>query len=213
MESTLKPSPRAGEYFLLHATAERRGRWRGVFFENLERLLPTGQMSLRPRSGGFTPLREMPRLIFDPEAGHPPRDLEGGFSGYWLVSERLRHVLITVDPLACAFVECDYRLADGSPGPRYFLCDVVQQRDALDEAASTVAIETGPQFASGRFYDVVGGSSLVFRPEALGGAHVFMTPHSYFVFCDGVLRDAVAEAGMDVLTARDGVGFLDVSDL
>ncbi|MEN5096506.1 DUF1629 domain-containing protein [Stenotrophomonas sp. TWI1409] len=105
------------------------------------------------------------------------------------------------------------RLVDGSPGPRYFLCDVVQERDALDEQASTVSIENGPDFPSGRFYDVVGGSRLVFRPEALAGAHLFLTPHSYFAFCDGMLREAIAAAGIDVEQGRDGVSFLDATDL
>ncbi|MDQ7306486.1 DUF1629 domain-containing protein [Stenotrophomonas sp. Sm3119] len=213
MESNLKRCPHVGEYFLFHVKVERQGRWRGVEFENLERLLSTDHLSLRPRGGGFPHLREMPRLVFNPEAGDPPRDLEGGFSGYWLMSERLRLAILSVDPLACAFVECDYRLVDGSPGPRYFLCDVVQERDALDERASTVSIETGPDFPSGRFYDVVGGSRLVFRPEALAGAHLFLTPHSYFAFCDGMLREAIAAAGIDVEQGRDGVSFLDVTDL
>lgn len=98
-------------------SVKRQGRWRGVEFENLERLLSPDHLSLRPRGGGFPHLREMPRLVFNPEAGDPPRDLEGGFSGYWLMSERLRLAILSVDPMACAFVECDYRLVDGSPGP------------------------------------------------------------------------------------------------
>ncbi|MBH1831715.1 DUF1629 domain-containing protein [Stenotrophomonas maltophilia] len=201
------------DYFVFHVMMECKGRGRVVNLDNLERLLTPGHLSLRPRGDGFPPLREMPRLVYDAQAGDPPRDLEGGFSGYWLVSQRLRQVLLEVDPQACVFVECDYRMADGSPGPRRFLCDVVQERDALDEQASTLEIETGPQFSSGRFYDVVGGSRLVFRPERLAGAHLFLTPHSYFVFCDRILRDAIAHAGMDVERGRDGLGFLDVCDL
>lgn len=120
MESNLKRCPHVGEHFLFHVEVERQGRWRGVEFENLERLLSPDPLSLRPRGGGFPHLREIPRLVFNPEAGDPPRDLEGGFSGYWPMSERLRLAILSVDPLACAFVECDYRLVDGSPGPPLF---------------------------------------------------------------------------------------------
>lgn len=75
-----------------------------------------------------------------------PEDLEGGFSGYWLVSERLRRVMEAVDSEAFAFANADYRLADGSKGPTVFLCDVVRVIDALDEQSSQLTIEISDDF-------------------------------------------------------------------
>nr|CEH83733.1 conserved hypothetical protein [Xanthomonas citri pv. citri] len=48
----------------------------------------------------------------------------------------------SVDPEAFAFAEGDYRMADGTPGARHYLCDVVCERDALDEAGSRLKIDT-----------------------------------------------------------------------
>lgn len=84
----------------------------------------------------MAPLRETPRLVYRERQGVPPQDLEGGLSGYWLVSERLRQVMDEIDPDAFVFADTDYRFEDGSKGPTYFLCDVVRTLDALDEEAS-----------------------------------------------------------------------------
>lgn len=63
--------------------------------------------------------------------------------------------MAAVDPEAFAFVECDSRLADGSKGPKHFLCDVVREVDALDEEASRLKIEIDEDFVNGKFYSWV----------------------------------------------------------
>lgn len=82
------------------------------------------------------------------------RTLRGGISGYWLVSDRLRQVMETVDAGAFAFVEADYRLVDGSKGPSRLLCDVVRTLDPLDEEASQLNVEISDEFQDGKFYGV-----------------------------------------------------------
>lgn len=72
-------------------------------FENEDALLATPRLILLPKAGGFPPLRETPRLVYRERQGVPPQDLEGGLSGYWLVSERLRQVMEEIDPDAFVF--------------------------------------------------------------------------------------------------------------
>ncbi|UAU33125.1 DUF1629 domain-containing protein [Xanthomonas campestris] len=212
METTTANQPKAGEFFILEAGAIN-GPGHGVVFVNLDRLLTPPRLILLPEGGGFPALREKPQLIYSPSRGVPPRDLEAGFSGYWLVSERLHRVMLSVDSKAFAFAEVDYRLADGAEGRRYYLCDVVQEIDALDESTSILSIETGEEFINGKFYDLTGGTSVTFKHDRLGAAHVFKTPYNDTVFCDRFFKDAAAAAGIATDTDADGLWFIDASDI
>ncbi|MCC4622547.1 DUF1629 domain-containing protein [Xanthomonas cassavae CFBP 4642] len=211
METKTANQPEAGEYFILEA-GTINGPVNGVVFENVKDLLSPPRLILRPEGGGFPPLHETPRLVYCPSKGPPPKDLEPGFSGYWLVSERLYQVMVAIDPEAFAFAEVDYRLADGSKGPRHLLCDVVREIDALDEDASKLFIDTTEDFVNGKFYDLTGGASVTFDRERVGTAHVFKTPYAIEVFCDRVFRDAVAATGIETETDSDGLWLIDASD-
>lgn len=207
-------SPKRGEFFLLRPDTTRRGRGHGVVFDNVKKLRTPPRLILRPEAGGFPHLIEPPRLVYSPKKGDQPEDLEGGMSGYWLVSERLQKVLAAVDPDGFAFVECDYRLADGSEGPRYYLCDVARELDALDEEASKFRIISSDDYPGGKYYDLTGGTSLAFRKEVVGPAHVFTTPYSgNLVYCDRVLRDAVWDAGIGGPKHSRGLWFTDAADI
>ncbi|MEG2803072.1 DUF1629 domain-containing protein [Stenotrophomonas sp.] len=204
---------RSGEFFILEPDIRRGGRGHGVVFANIDALLDPPRRILRPPGGGFPLLRQSPSMIHDPAVGDPPEDLEGGMSGYWLVSDRLKRVFECVDPEGFAFVECVYTLQDGSEGPRYFLCDVVRTLDALDEAASTLRIEVSNDFVRGKYYNFAGGVSLSFRPEIVDGAHVFRTPYSgRYVICDRLLHHAVMTAGIGIEGSSGGVWFEDAAD-
>lgn len=206
--------PHRGEYFLLQPDTTRGGRGHGVVFENVKKLRTPPRMILRPAGGGFPALSEAPRLVYSPDKGDPPQDLEGGISGYWMVSERLQQVLSHVDPDGFAFVQADYRLSDGAEGPRYYLCDVIRELDALDEESSKLTIEESDEFPARKFYDLTGGSSLTFRKDVVGMAHVFRTPYSgRLVFCDRQLRDAIMDAGMGATKDSRGVWFTDAADI
>ncbi|MGH8037667.1 MAG: DUF1629 domain-containing protein [Stenotrophomonas sp.] len=210
MEAERGNVPRAGEFFKLRPDVGRGGKGHGVVFENRQALLTPPRLILKPKSGGFPTLREQPRLVYRPREGVPPEDLEGGMSGYWLISERLRQVMEAVDPDAFVFTETDYRLADGSKGPTYFLCDVVRTLDALDEEASTLHIEISDEFEKGKYYDLTGELRLAFRRDVLGSAHVFRLPFHGGVFCDRVLKGAVAAAGITTAKRSNGLWFYDV---
>lgn len=120
MGSTSTHQPHKGEFFKLRPDATRRGKGQGVVFDNEDALLATPRLILLPEAGGFPPLRETPRLVYRERQGVPPQDLEGGLSGYWLVSERLRQIMEEIDPDAFVFADTDYRLEDGSKGPPTF---------------------------------------------------------------------------------------------
>lgn len=213
MELKTVSSPMAGQYYLFAPDLESSRAFRGATFDNEKALIDPPRLILRPENGGFPVLRETPRIIFDPSKGPAPRDLEGGFSGYWLVSERLHGVMEQVDPHAFAFAECEVHLPDGSLGPRYFLCDVIRELDAVDESASKLDVEVDEDFVNGKFYSIAGGASLAFRHEVLAGSHVFLTPFSTFVITDRAFFDAVHSAGVPENPAESGISFIDASDI
>jgi hypothetical protein len=210
MEPEIDNPPTTGEFFHLEPDARRGGRGHGVVFENRKALLSPPRLIVKPEEGGFPLLREVPRLLYHPSEGVPPEDLEGGMSGYWLVSERLRHVMEAVDPDAFVFAETDYRLADGSKGPTYFLCDVVRTLDALDEQASMLEIIVSDDYEEGKHYSLAGGSRLSFKRDVLGSAHVFRLAFHGGVFCDRAFKNAVEAAGIVMPKRSGGLWFYDV---
>jgi len=206
--------PKMGQYFLLEPDSTRGGRGHGVVFENVKKLIDPPRMILRPQGGGFPQLRETPRLVYSPSKGDPPEDLEGGMSGYWLVSERLKKIFERTDPAGFKFAECDYRLEDGSPGPIYFLCDVVRVIDALDEVASKLTVEVSDEYFAGKYYNFAGGASVTFREDVVGSAHAFRTPYSgRYVVCDSFMRDAIIDAGIWKPEKSNGIWFIDAADI
>ncbi|MBN5143191.1 DUF1629 domain-containing protein [Stenotrophomonas maltophilia] len=214
MEPSKPNHPVPGEFFLLMPDTTRGGRGHGVVFENVKQLRTPPRLILRPEKGSFPPMAEKPSLVYSAKKGSLPEDLEGGMSGYWMVSERLRDALVSVDPAGFEFVECDYRLADGSEGPRYFLCDVTRELDAVDEGASQFRIITDEGYPGGKFYDLKGGASLAFRKDVVGQAKVFRTPYSGgLVFCSRELRDAVWDAGIGGPGESRGLWFTDAADI
>lgn len=213
MDSTLPNKPAPGAFFLFVSDMESNHPVCGVQFTNKRQLLSPPRLILRPDVGGFPPLRETPVLTYDPSAGPEPRDLEAGFSGYWLVSKRLHDVMVTVDPNAFAFADVDYRLADGTPGAQHYLCDVVRELDVLDEEASRLNIKIDDDYVRGKFYAMAGGASLAFRREALAGVHVFRTPFNPKAFCDHIFKAAVLASGIPDSAEASGISFLDASDI
>ncbi|MCL1501490.1 DUF1629 domain-containing protein [Xanthomonas nasturtii] len=212
MLMTVQSAPKQGEFYFLTPSLEYSPEL-GVLFENVKQLLVPPRLILRPNEGGFPPLAEKPRLIYDPSKGVMPRDLEAGFSGYWLISERLHRVFSAVDPTGFSFVECDFRMADGSEGPRYLLCDVVRLLDALDEEHSEVEIEISDDFVNGKYYDFTGGAKLAFRKEVIKDSHVLILKYSGdCVFCDHVMRGALREAGAGQDGGLTGLWLRDASN-
>lgn len=213
MKRSPTQGPQAGQYYLFSPDLESSRPFRGAEVENLSVLLDPPRIILRPDNGGFPALCEKPRIVLDASKGPEPRDLEGGFGGYWLVSERLWQVMKSVDPHAFDFVECDVRLADGTAMPRRFLCDVVRELDAIDEERSRLDIEVDEDFVNGKFYSIAGGASLAIRSEVVRDGHVFLTPFSTFVIASREFVDAVHAAGLPTNPRDSGISFVDAAEI
>ncbi|CAD0303449.1 hypothetical protein CFBP7900_02140 [Xanthomonas hortorum pv. carotae] len=195
-----------GKFFILEPSFRSDGKIPGLKIENKQRLRLAGSFIIEPPNGDPNQYPEPAHLIHVPELGVMPRDFEK-LSGLWIVSEPLKHVFESIDPHGFAFSACDFTLADGSPGPQYYLCDAVRSLDALDENASSVKVrfetdhKTGEQL---KFYSVVGGASLVFNENVVGDAHVFRQPRlGTDAICDRVLADALNAADLDGVDIRD----------
>jgi catechol 2,3-dioxygenase-like lactoylglutathione lyase family enzyme len=179
----------------------------GLELENGDKLITPPRVMLGPGAGqkyGFPEFPEAPRLRPDKkDYDRPPKDLEQ-FHLYWLISQRLKDVLERVDPAGVSLADCEVFHISGKPiGPRHHLCDVVREVDALDEAASNVAV----RYIDGeKLYSLGGDPELSFKRDVLGGAHIFRQKNMGGVFCDALLKQAIVDAGI-----KNPLHFCDVS--
>lgn len=154
--------------------------------------LHLGAYALFPPPGkrGFPVYPERPHVVTGKRRSGPsPSDIEL-YHSYWLISDRLKSMFETIDPPAFAFQACDVHLRDGSPGPVYWLCDVIRVLEAFDE-------NTVQEFRRGiKRAGLTGDKTLVFNEPVIGDSHIFRTPYSPNVFCDQVMKDACKAAGM-----------------
>jgi hypothetical protein len=196
----------AGEYFLIESSVWPNGKVPGVEIANETSLRAPGVFVVEPPTGEADQYTQRPHLVHVPEKGELPRDLEN-VSGIWIVSEALKQVFQKVDAAAFAFVECDFTLSDGNPGPKYYFCNVLRVLDALDEPSSRVKIKTDHNFITGEdepFYSIVGGASLVFDKARVGNSHIFRQARSPIdPICDRVMYDALIGARLDGIQLRD----------
>jgi hypothetical protein len=187
--------PRARRFYNL--TFNPVGKPPDFEIENLP-VLRGNAGALHPPKGrrGFPPYPEVPRMVLGKRGkklASPPTDLEL-YHSYWLISDRLKLLFETIDPEAFAFLACDVKLRDGSPGPLYWLCDVVRVLQAFDQT-TLEELRRNPR------YSFLGDTTLGFDEAAIGGAHVFRIPFavnvpSVEVFCDERLKDACKQAGI-----------------
>ncbi|WOB51230.1 DUF1629 domain-containing protein [Xanthomonas hydrangeae] len=195
-----------GEFFVLEPSLWGNGKVPGIEIANEKKLRLPGSFIVEPPNGDPGQYPEKPHLIHVPALGGMPRDFENLF-GIWIVSEALKRVFESIDPKGFAFAACDFTLADGSPGPQRYLCDVVRSLDALDEDASRVKIKYERDHQSGediKFYSASGGASLAFKHEVVGAAHVFRQLRlGTDAICDRVLADALNATNLDGVKIRD----------
>lgn len=202
--SALRNRAKRRKFFRMHPDFRLEGR-PGYRVEN-EKTLTGGIGVLGPplKRRGFPEYPELPRVLFDKKLGRPVRDLEQ-CSSYWLVSDRMKTVLETVDPEGCALVRCDVRLGDGTPGPLYWLCDVLRVLDALDETNSEVKIYDEPE---GKSYDFMGGTRFFFKEDIIGSAHIFRMAYAQLeIICDQQTKDACKVGGLKGIRFRDAAEY------
>lgn len=68
METKTINEPKVGEFFQLRPDARRGGKGHGVVFEN-EGIAVAAAAHLEAGRGGFPPLHETPRLVYNPSEG------------------------------------------------------------------------------------------------------------------------------------------------
>ncbi len=195
-----------GRFFLIDPGLRGNGQVSGLEFANEDALIHPGMNIVERPTGEPAQYPERPHLVHVPEKGGLPRDFEV-LAGIWVVSEALRQIFQRVDPDAFAFVPCDFTLADGSPGPRYYLCNVLRTLHALDEARSRVKIRLEHDHQTGqdvKLYSVVGGARLIFKADAVANAHIFRQARlGASPICDRVMSDALVVAQLDGVRLRD----------
>ncbi|MCD5978257.1 imm11 family protein [Pseudomonas quasicaspiana] len=214
---TTRQLPEKEQFYVLQSDPRGGGSGTDVEIANLDSLLKPPSRILRPVNGGFPALPEVPHLVHANKSKRMPRDLEGGFSGYWLVSERLKQVFESIDPDGFEFLACDYTLPDGSNGPPHYLCDVVRMLAALDAEKSTYQVQTGHEFETGKPFRIMtflGGAHLAFKKDLVGSAHVFrMAEKKSSVICDRVMYTAIRKAGIGVKPSSGGLLWRDAADV
>lgn len=195
-----------GRFFLVDPSLGGNGQVSGLEFADEDALIHPGMNTVERPTGEPDQYRERPHLVHVPEKGGLPRDFEV-LAGIWVVSEALRQVFLRVDPEAFAFVPCDFTLADGSPGPQYYLCNVLRTLNALDEARSRVKIKLDHDHQTGqdvKLYSVLGGASLIFKADAVANAHIFRQERlGASPICDRVMSDALLAAKLNGVRLRD----------
>ena len=161
--------------------------------ENLVQLHGDGN-ALRPPQGrrGFPVYPETPRFVFGrAKKGSPPSDIEL-FHSYWFISDRMSLLFKTLDAEAFAFQACEVRLADGTPGPKHWLCDVVRVLDAFAEPTRQQLRER-----NSKIFELRDNRALDFDEQVIGAARFFRTPYMPpLVFCDDGVKQACKGSGM-----------------
>jgi hypothetical protein len=158
---------------------------------------PTGQKATKDGPWRFPDFVETPRFLFDRKFGRRPRDVEN-IDGFWVVSEKMKTVLETTAPGACAFRSCETVLASGDPGPARWLCTIARAfLDAVDlEVTEGLLSRRNPNGSIS--YTPTPLTKLRFKHDVVGGAHLFhvVDISSRTVYCDQVMKDACKAAGL-----------------
>jgi hypothetical protein len=154
--------------------------------------------ALYPPAGmrGFPAYPEKPRVVIGKKkSGRLPSDIEL-YHSYWLVSDRLKSLFDAVDPPAFAFQACDVELRDGSPGPVYWVCDVIRVLDAFGERTKD-DIRRYQEKTGLKYRGFTSDKTLIFNEVVIGESHIFRTPYSLGgVFCDQHMKDVCKNAGI-----------------
>jgi hypothetical protein len=192
------------EFFIIGPDLRGGGKGHGLEIINDKKLIPPGEFMVNGPNGEPNQYPEKPHLVYLPKLGHMPQDLQG-LAGIWIISEPLKKVFEKIDSEGFAFAACDFTLADDTPGPQYYLCNVTRTLDALDEEASKLKIEISDDLVNGKYYSLGGHYRLVFKRAVVGSAHIFRTPYADYAFCSRTLRDALASAKNENGEALTGV--------
>lgn len=160
------------------------------------------------QSCGFRALPEAPRLVVEHKKGSRALlDISLPYlgDGKFYVSARLKSVIERLDPNSCRFVECKATMSDGTPGPEYWICDVVRVLEAFDEEYSSFVRIRRP--GQDWLYSIDYPYPLFIKDDVVDNAHLFRLklpgrPIVTRPYCDETLRALCKEAGVTGIDFR-----------
>ena len=140
-----------------------------------EKEIRSGVMTDRDLPFWGLPMDKTPKIKFDRKVvTRKLRDAYVVHTSMWMVNDRLRELLESIDPEAFVFapIDMDYSNFD-EPGPQFWLCDMVRFLDCVDESQSDVVYADNVPF---KYYLKI--KSMVVDEEKAGNAHAFRLKYS-----------------------------------
>ncbi|MBY3269857.1 DUF1629 domain-containing protein [Rhizobium laguerreae] len=188
----------------------------GWEFSNWDRLQPDGEgiglhfrespwpdsMLDLPRGPWRIPdYAETPKLIFDSK-----RKVQDIYAvEYFLfTSDKMKSLLEEFAPKSCEYLLCETEFSNGKPGPKIWLCSVV------DSYRKAVDVENSPLIRVTQWggYMISGGADWCFLPAVLKDAQLFrLVEYAVAIFCDQSFKDICKDRGIKG-TSFQQVGFL-----
>jgi hypothetical protein len=124
-----------------------------------------------------------------------PPDVEG-YLDYWFISDAAKRFLDEVSPADFAYLAIDVEVDPGCEPATWWLCDIVNVLDAIDEAQST-GLRSELNDAGRKVHKNLIGGSAVFDERIVGSHHVFRLATSPFtIVCTSCFKDAFKKAGL-----------------
>jgi hypothetical protein len=151
---------------------------------------------MHPRSYGLPDLRARPRLFV--ALKNKPLDAYGLGKRY--ISTRARELLLSIDPDAFEFFECEVMSRRGIAVEPYWMVENVRPVQGFDEAGSVFRRASGVDGLTGEPYDGPYWSALIdihMKPDLPEHHHAFFFPrYIHHMIFDGLLVDAWRTAGL-----------------
>jgi len=200
-----KPSRMKRRNFYIVGRNHQQRKPKGVELVNGPDLFRgTGYRTLAPPDAkirGFRDYPVRPRFRISTRLGRKLNDIE--FDGaYWLVSDRAKQVLGDISKTDFAFLPIETEVDEGQARAVYWLCNVVQVLDAVDDSRSQV--KAGIADNGERDHSIIGIFSLIFDEAIVGSHHAFRLWTSFpHIVCDETFKAAIKQSGLTGLSYRD----------
>jgi Protein of unknown function (DUF1629) len=190
--------PPDGQSFWL-VTNQARSRAAGRQFINQDEVCKdSGSVILSPPSTwdrGFRPYAVRPRFRISKRLGRMPPDVEN-YVSYWFISDAAKRFLDDFSPTDFVYLAIDVQVDPGCEPAIWWLCDIVNVLDAIDEEQSVglrpIVGDTGR-----KVHNNVIWASTVFDESVVGKHNVFRPATSPDpIVCTGRFKDAFKKAGL-----------------
>ena len=154
------------------------------------------RMFARQRRGpGFWPMAERPRVVIGSRCKILNREFDL-MRAFWIVSERCRDVMSSIDGAAFAFLACDCYDRKGELLDTRWLCEVTRSLDVLSRFNAERPTIEGTSPAQGLFLDTM--KNLIVRDREIPtDAHIFVPEiYSSHIIVSEHFRHMMKRAGI-----------------